>query len=62
MTKVPSVGYKAVTGLLSVQRGSHIRLQKYTSEGISNPAVPVRQPIERSTLSPSEASLQTNEP
>nr|VFK29005.1 MAG: Predicted RNA binding protein YcfA, dsRBD-like fold, HicA-like mRNA interferase family [Candidatus Kentron sp. MB]VFK29558.1 MAG: Predicted RNA binding protein YcfA, dsRBD-like fold, HicA-like mRNA interferase family [Candidatus Kentron sp. MB]VFK74829.1 MAG: Predicted RNA binding protein YcfA, dsRBD-like fold, HicA-like mRNA interferase family [Candidatus Kentron sp. MB] len=58
MTKVPSVGYKAVITVLQRdgwvvvrQRGSHIRLQKHTGEGISNLTVPAHRPIKRSTLS-----------
>ena len=33
------------------QRGSHIRLQKVTSDGIRKMTVPAHRPIKRSTLS-----------
>nr|VFJ68428.1 MAG: Predicted RNA binding protein YcfA, dsRBD-like fold, HicA-like mRNA interferase family [Candidatus Kentron sp. FW] len=69
MTKVPSVGYKVVIAALQRdgwvvvrQRGSHIRLQKYTDKGMLNPTIPVHHPIKCSTLSHilKEARLNTD--
>nr|VFK43105.1 MAG: hypothetical protein BECKSD772F_GA0070984_11378 [Candidatus Kentron sp. SD]VFK44386.1 MAG: hypothetical protein BECKSD772E_GA0070983_10373 [Candidatus Kentron sp. SD] len=63
MTKVPSCWLQGGDWVaVRLERGPYIRLQKYTSKGISSLTVPAHRPIKRSTLSPSEASLQTNEP
>ncbi len=57
MTKVPSVNYEKVikalrrNGWVVVrQRGSHIRLQKETTERVLKLTVPAHRPIKRSTL------------
>ena len=58
MTKVPSLGYEQVVRALQRdgwvvvrQRGSHIRLQKHTSNEVVKLTVPAHRPILRSTLS-----------
>lgn len=58
MTKVPSVSYVKVINALKKdgwvvvrQKGSHIRLQKHTSEETLKLTVPAHRPIKRSTLS-----------
>jgi len=58
MTKVPSLGYDQVVRALQRdgwvvvrQKGSHIRLQKHTSNEILKLTVPAHNPILRSTLS-----------
>lgn len=58
MTKVPSLNYNEVINALRRdgwiivrQRGSHIRLQKRTSDEILKLTVPANKPIKRSTLS-----------
>jgi predicted RNA binding protein YcfA (HicA-like mRNA interferase family) len=58
MTKVPSLGYEQVVRALQRdgwvvvrQKGSHIRLQKHTSNEILKLTVPAHHPILRSTLS-----------
>jgi predicted RNA binding protein YcfA (HicA-like mRNA interferase family) len=58
MTKVPSLGYEQVVRALQRdgwvvvrQKGSHIRLQKHTSNEILKLTVPAHNPILRSTLS-----------
>jgi predicted RNA binding protein YcfA (HicA-like mRNA interferase family) len=58
MTKVPSLPFEKVikalqrTGWVVVrQRGSHIRLQKHTTEETLKIIVPAHRPIKRSTLS-----------
>ena len=58
MTKVPSVHYEKVIAALRRngwvvvrQKGSHIRLQKETVEGVMKLTVPAHRPIKRSTLS-----------
>ena len=58
MTKVPSLGYEQVVRALQRdgwvvvrQRGSHIRLQKHTSNEVLKLTVPAHRPILRSTLS-----------
>ena len=57
MTKVPSLSYQQVVRALRRdgwvvvrQRGSHIRLQKHTSEEMLKLIVPAHRPIKRSTL------------
>ena len=58
MTKVPSLSYTEVIRALQRdgwvvvrQRGSHIRLQKHTSNETLKITVPAHRPIKRSTLS-----------
>ena len=58
MTKVPSLNYGKVVNALRRngwvvvrQKGSHIRLQKHTSEKTHKLTVPAHTPIKRSTLS-----------
>jgi predicted RNA binding protein YcfA (HicA-like mRNA interferase family) len=58
MTKVPSISYVKVVKALQHdgwvvvrQKGSHIRLQKHTSDEILKLTVPAHNPIKRSTLS-----------
>lgn len=58
MTKVPSLGHEQVVRALQRdgwivvrQKGSHIRLQKHTSDEILKLTVPAHNPILRSTLS-----------
>jgi predicted RNA binding protein YcfA (HicA-like mRNA interferase family) len=58
MTKVPSLSYEFFISALQRdgwkvvrQKGSHIRLQKATGDGIKNLTVPAHRPIKRSTLS-----------
>jgi predicted RNA binding protein YcfA (HicA-like mRNA interferase family) len=58
MTKVPSLNYERVVRALQRdgwvivrQRGSHIRLQRHTSEETLKLVVPAHRPIKRSTLS-----------
>jgi predicted RNA binding protein YcfA (HicA-like mRNA interferase family) len=57
MTKVPSLGYEKVIRALHRdgwvvvrQKGSHIRLQKHTSQEVLKLTVPAHRPILRSTL------------
>ena len=57
MTKVPVTGYRQVIAALRRdgwvvvrQRGSHIRLQKPTPEGMLKLIVPAHSPLKRSTL------------
>ncbi len=57
MTKVPSLGYEQVVRALQRdgwvvvrQKGSHIRLQKHTSDETLKLTVPAHRPILRSTL------------
>jgi predicted RNA binding protein YcfA (HicA-like mRNA interferase family) len=57
MTKVPSLDYDRVIRALRRdgwvvvrQRGSHIRLQKTTREGVLKLIVPAHRPIKKSTL------------
>ena len=57
MTEVPSLPYPRVVnafqraGFLVVrQRGSHIRLQKRTAEGIIKLTVPAHKPVKKTTL------------
>lgn len=57
MTKVPSLNYPAVIAALQRagwvvvrQRGSHIRLQRQTPDGVRKLTVPAHKPIKRSTL------------
>ena len=70
MTKVPSLDYKKVlaafrrAGFKEVrQKGSHIRIEKETPEGIINVTIPAHKPIKRSTLSHiiKEAGLSVDE-
>ena len=58
MTKVPSLNYEQLVRALRRdgwvvvrQRGSHIRLQKHTTEETLKLIVPAHRPIKRSTLS-----------
>ena len=58
MTKVPNLNYGQVINALRRdgwvivrQKGSHIRLQKHTSERTLKLTVPTHNPIKRSTLS-----------
>lgn len=58
MTKVPSLNYEQVVRALRQdgwvvvrQRGSHIRLQKHTTDETLKLVVPAHRPIKRSTLS-----------
>lgn len=58
MTRVPSLGYDQVVRALQRdgwvvvrQKGSHIRLQKHTSNEILKLTIPAHNPILRSTLS-----------
>ena len=58
MTKLPSLGYQKVVNALKRdgwvvvrQKGSHIRLQKHTSEEVLKLTIPAHRPIKRSTLS-----------
>ncbi len=58
MTKVPSLNYEQVVRALRRdgwvvvrQRGSHIRLQKHTTDETLKLVVPAHRPIKRSTLS-----------
>ena len=58
MTKVPSLSFDLLISALERegwtvirQRGSHIRLQKISSDGIRKMTVPAHRPIKRSTLS-----------
>jgi predicted RNA binding protein YcfA (HicA-like mRNA interferase family) len=57
MSKVPSLGYDQIVRALQRdgwvvvrQRGSHIRLQKHTSNETSKLTVPAHRPIKQSTL------------
>ncbi|NOZ93298.1 MAG: type II toxin-antitoxin system HicA family toxin [Acidobacteria bacterium] len=57
MSKVPVAGYRQVVAALRRdgwvvvrQRGSHIRLQKRTEDGMLKLIVPAHFPIKRSTL------------
>ncbi len=58
MTKVPNLNYGQVLSALRRdgwiivrQKGSHIRLQKHTTERTLKLTVPARSPIKKSTLS-----------
>ena len=58
MTKVPSLNYQKVINALQRdgwvvvrQKGSHIRLQKHTSDETLKLTIPAHKPIKRSTLS-----------
>ena len=58
MTKVPNLNYGQVINALRRdgwvivrQKGSHIRLQKHTTERTLKLTVPAHNPIKRSTLS-----------
>ena len=58
MTKVPNLNYGQVINALRHdgwvivrQKGSHIRLQKHTTERTLKLTVPAHNPIKRSTLS-----------
>ncbi len=58
MTKLPSLGYQKVVNALKRdgwvvvrQKGSHIRLQKHTSDEVLKLTIPAHRPIKRSTLS-----------
>ena len=58
MSKMPSLNYGVVIKALKRdgwvvvrQRGSHIRLQKHTSDEVLKLIVPAHKPIKRSTLS-----------
>ena len=58
MSKVPSLNYEQVINarrrdgwLVVRQRGSHIRLQKRTTDETLKLIVPAHRPIKRSTLS-----------
>lgn len=58
MSKVPSLNYKKVIKALQRdgwvivrQRGSHIRLQKRSTDEVLKIIVPAHKPIKRSTLS-----------
>ena len=58
MTKVPSLSYEAILRALQRdgwvilrQKGSHIRLQKYTEERTLKLTVPAHRSVKRSTLS-----------
>ncbi|MCC6156875.1 MAG: type II toxin-antitoxin system HicA family toxin [Deltaproteobacteria bacterium] len=57
MSKVPSLSYPVVLSALgragfSVvrQKGSHIRLERFTPDGVIKVTVPAHRPIKRSTL------------
>lgn len=57
MKNVPSVNYPAViaafqrAGWVVVrQRGSHIRLQRHTADGVKKLTIPAHKPIKRTTL------------
>ena len=57
MTKVPSLDFDKVIGALRRngwvvirQKGSHIRLQKTTRDGLMKLTVPAHRPIKHSTL------------
>jgi predicted RNA binding protein YcfA (HicA-like mRNA interferase family) len=57
LTKVPSLNYPVVIAALQRagwvvvrQRGSHIRLQRQTPDGVRKLTVPAHKPIKRSTL------------
>jgi len=57
MTKVPDLDYEKVinalrrNGWVVIRRkGSHIRLQKTTRDGVMKLTVPAHRPIKRSTL------------
>jgi len=57
MSKVPSLSYIEIvnalqrSGFIIVrQRGSHIRMQKRTIEGIIKITIPAHKPVKRSTL------------
>lgn len=58
MTEVPSLSYRQIVmalqraGFVMVrQRGSHIRLQRRTSERMLKLTVPAHSPVKKSTLS-----------
>jgi predicted RNA binding protein YcfA (HicA-like mRNA interferase family) len=58
MTKIPSVAYDRVVRVLQRggwvvvrRKGSHIRLQKRTHDGVLKLTIPAHKPIKRSTLS-----------
>jgi len=57
MTVIPSLNYDHIIHALRRdgwvvvrQRGSHIRLQKETREGIAKITIPAHRPVKRSTL------------
>lgn len=57
MSKVPSLNYPEVISAFQRagwnvvrQRGSHIRMQRGSAEGIQKITVPAHKPIKRSTL------------
>lgn len=57
MTEVPSISYIRVVNALQRagfvvvrQKGSHIRLQKRTPEGVIKVTVPAHKPLKRTTL------------
>lgn len=57
MSKVPSLNYPDVISafqragwLIVRQRGSHIRMQRRSDEGVQKITVPAHKPIKRSTL------------
>jgi predicted RNA binding protein YcfA (HicA-like mRNA interferase family) len=57
VTKVPSISYVKVVNALQRagfvvvrQKGSHIRLQKRTPEGVTKLTVPAHRPLKRTTL------------
>jgi predicted RNA binding protein YcfA (HicA-like mRNA interferase family) len=58
MSKVPSLPYEQILRALQRdgwiivrQKGSHVRLQKRTTEEIQKLTVPAHRPVKRSTLS-----------
>ncbi len=58
MSKVPNLPYHKIVRALQRdgwvvvrQRGSHIRLQKRTVDGVLKITVPAHRPVKRSTLS-----------
>jgi predicted RNA binding protein YcfA (HicA-like mRNA interferase family) len=57
MTKVPEIGYEKVVKALQRdgwivvrQKGSHIRLEKYTQTKMLKLTIPAHRPLKRSTL------------
>jgi predicted RNA binding protein YcfA (HicA-like mRNA interferase family) len=57
LSKVPSLQYPEVVSaferagwIVVRQRGSHIRLQRRTVEGVQKVTIPAHKPIKRSTL------------
>ena len=57
MSELASLSYERIVkalhvpGLWSLERGSHIRLQKRTTEGVLKITVPAHRPVKRGTLS-----------